>query len=260
MRKRLKALIAIPARYGSTRLPGKPLLEIGGEPMVVRVWRRCLGVRGAERVLVATDDRRIVEALREKGAEVVMTSPGLATGTDRVAEAVRGVECDLVVNVQGDEPFLDTEAVGSLIDYFDRGGTAPVATLASPVRSPEEIDDRAVVKVVVNLLGEAMYFSRLPIPFRSGEGEGGTATGGGSPSGRSGYLRHVGVYAFRPRFLQTFSSLTPTPAERAERLEQLRILENGEKIHVVIRSMSCCGVDTPEDLARARARAVKESQ
>lgn len=260
MTAEMKTVIAIPARYGSARLPGKPLLDIAGVPMIIRVWKRCCAVRGVSRIIVATDDQRIVSVLREAGAEARITSSDHRSGTDRVAEAVRDIECDLVVNVQGDEPFIEPAAVESLIGYFVSGGSAPVATLATALREGRDLLNPSVVKVLVGLDGRAVYFSRFPIPFRREMWDvEGTEWTFSSPafteSSIDGYFRHVGVYAFRPAFLQVFTSLEPTPAERAERLEQLRVLENGEKIQVVVSGYREHGVDTAEDLERARRRA-----
>jgi 3-deoxy-manno-octulosonate cytidylyltransferase (CMP-KDO synthetase) len=251
----VRAVIAIPARYGSTRLPGKALCDIGGEPMVVRVWRRCTRVRGVERVLVATDDERIRAAVARAGGEAVMTSPAHLSGTDRIAEAVRGTGCDVVVNVQGDEPFLDPAAVESLLAAFAGAAPPEVATIATPLVRPEELADPAAVKVLVGRDGNAVYFSRFPVPVRETLWE----TGGGAWRLRpdadvagAGYLKHVGLYAYRPRFLEEFTALEPTPGERAERLEQLRILEHGRRIRVVVTPWASLSVDTPADLERAR--------
>ncbi len=256
-------VIVIPARFGSVRLPGKPLLLIGGEPMVVRVWRRCRLASDVERVLVATDDERIRDAVRRAGGEAVMTSGSHCSGTDRVAEAVEDMECDVVVNVQGDEPFIEPGAIAKAVDLLRGGNAPPVGTLACPVKSAEELVDPAVVKVVIGQDGNALYFSRLPIPYRSDLWESGRrgwnlsakALAGGGP-GR--YYRHVGVYAFRPRFLREYSAMEPTPAEESEKLEQLRILERGERIGVAVTGYCGYGVDTEEGLEIARRRAGEE--
>ncbi len=255
----MRVVIAIPSRYGSTRLPAKALAEIGGEPMVVRVWRRCRAVRGADRVLVATDDRRIQDAVRTAGGEAVLTAATHASGTDRIAEAVLGDPCDLVVNVQGDEPFLETAAVERLIGAFGVGAQPEAATIATAVRDPEELYQPSVVKVLVGVDGYAVSFSRQPIPWREGLWEV-TPQGWQRPAGEvkiGGYLRHIGVYGYRPAFLRRLTALAPTPGERAERLEQLRILEHGHRIRVVVADWDGLAVDTPEDLARARARAAR---
>lgn len=252
----MKTLIVIPARYGASRLPGKPLLDIGGETMVVRVWRRCRVVPGEVQVLVATDDERIVRCVEEAGGEAVMTSPGHTSGTDRVAEAAADRECDLVINVQGDEPFIDPSSVGKLITYFSGGGDADAATLAAPVEKSADLFDPAVVKVLIGDGGRGVCFSRYPVPFSPDlwEIDGRRWTGRIEESSVKKYFRHLGIYAFRPGFLRTFTSLGPTDGEVAERLEQLRILEHGYRIHVVVTAGGGPGVDTAEDLERARRK------
>jgi 3-deoxy-manno-octulosonate cytidylyltransferase (CMP-KDO synthetase) len=256
----VRVVIAIPARIGSTRLPAKALAEIGGEPMIVRVWRRCSRVRGASRVVVATDDRRIASAVRAAGGEAIVTGEH-ASGTDRIAAAVRGDPCDLVVNVQGDEPFLDPAAVEALVDSFSGPAAHEAATLAAPVRRADELYQPSVVKVLVGRDGYAVSFSRNPIPWREGLWE--VAADGwhrpASPIDPAGYLRHIGLYAYRPSFLQEFTRLEPTPGELAERLEQLRILEHGRRIRVVVVGEAGLAVDTPEDLEEARRHAAREA-
>lgn len=258
----MKVLIAIPARIGSTRLPAKALAEIAGEPMVVRVWRRCSLVRGVADVLVATDDERIDAAVRAAGGRAVLTGAHHVSGTDRIAEAVRGEECDLVVNVQGDEPFVESRPLETLIAVFAVATPPEAATLATRISTAEDLRNPAVVKVLVGRDGYAVYFSRHPIPWR--EGLTGAAPGGAAGTDAdaidtAGYLRHIGVYAFRPAFLQRFTTLEPTFGERSERLEQLRILEHGQRIRVVVTPWEALAVDTPADLDRARARAARES-
>ena len=253
----MKTLIVIPARYGASRLPGKPLLDIGGDAMVVRVWRRCREVPGEVQVLVATDDERILRCVEEAGGEAVMTSPGHRSGTDRVAEAAAGRECDLVINVQGDEPFIEPAAVEELIDYFSGGGDADAATLATPVENSAELFDPAVVKVLIGEGGRGVCFSRYPVPFSPDmwEIDGRRWTGKVDGSRVKKYFKHLGIYAFRPAFLGTFTALEPTGGEEAERLEQLRMLEHGYRIHVAVTAGGGLGVDTAEDLERARRRA-----
>jgi 3-deoxy-manno-octulosonate cytidylyltransferase (CMP-KDO synthetase) len=247
----MRVVIAIPARFGSTRLPAKALADIGGEPMVARVWRRCARVPGVGSVLVATDDERIAAAVTAAGGRAVLTSPAHASGTDRIAEAVRGEACDLVLNVQGDEPFVQPGPLEELIAVFSPGAPPEVATLATPIRDPADLDNPAVVKVLVARDGYAVYFSRLPIPWRE-------APPGAATALPAGYLRHIGVYAYRPAFLQRFTALEQTFGERSERLEQLRILEHGHRIRVVITPWEALAVDTREDLEKARERAARE--
>jgi len=256
----VRVVIAIPSRIGSTRLPAKALAEIGGEPMIARVWRRCSRVRGAARVLVATDDARIAGAVREAGGEVVLTGEH-ASGTDRIAAAVHDDPCELVVNVQGDEPFVDPAGVEALVESFAGSPTQEAATLATPVRTADELYQPSVVKVLVGRDGYAVCFSRHPIPWREGLWEV-APDGWGRPAAAvdpAGYLRHIGTYAFRAAFLREFTRFEPTPGEQAERLEQLRILEHGRRIRVVVVGEAGLAVDTREDLAEARRRAAREA-
>jgi len=258
----VKILIAIPARIGSTRLPAKALADIGGEPMVVRVWRRCSLVRGVATILVATDDERICAAVRAAGGRAVLTAANHVSGTDRIAAAVRGEECDLVVNVQGDEPFVEPGPLEALIAAFCAAAPPEAATLATQIRAATDLLNPAVVKVLVGRDGYAVYFSRHPIPWREGlrDAPSGAASGTcGVSIDTAGYLRHIGIYAYRPAFLQRFTSLEPTFGERSEHLEQLRILEHGYRIRVVLTAWDALAVDTQEDLDRARARAAREA-
>lgn len=258
----MRVVIAIPARIGSTRLPAKALADIGGEPMVVRVWRRCSRVPGVASTLVATDDERIRTAVRAAGGRAVLTAASHLSGTDRIAEAVRGEDCDLVVNVQGDEPFIEPGPLEALVAAFRAPAPPDAATLATPVRDAADLLNPAVVKVLVGRDGYAVSFSRLPIPWREGVPAAGSAApsaGRGGAIDTTGYLRHIGVYAYRPAFLRLFTTLEPTFGERSERLEQLRILEHGYRIRVVVTPWEALAVDTQEDLERARARAAREA-
>jgi 3-deoxy-manno-octulosonate cytidylyltransferase (CMP-KDO synthetase) len=257
----VKIVIAIPSRIGSTRLPEKALAEIRGEPMVVRVWRRCAQVRGMAAVLVATDDERIRAVVAAAGGRAVLTSGSHPSGTDRIAEAVRGERCDLVVNVQGDEPFVEAAPLEALVAAFAAGAPPESATLATPILDAADLRNPAVVKVLVGRDGYAVYFSRHPIPWRAELSDRGRGTPSANPGGASdtaGYLRHIGIYAYRPAFLQRLTALEPAFGERSERLEQLRILEHGHRIRVVITPWESLAVDTPDDLQRARARAARE--
>lgn len=257
----MRVLIAIPTRIGSTRLPAKPLADIGGEPMVVRVWKRCSRVRGVAGILVATDDERISAVVRRAGGVAVMTAASHLSGTDRIAEAVRGERCDLVVNVQGDEPFVEPEPLEKLISCFATAAPPAAATLATAIRDAADLHNPAVVKVLVGRDGYAVYFSRFPIPWSEGAavvGPGEASVCSASGNAQAGHLRHIGVYAYRPDFLKRFTTLEPTFGERSERLEQLRILEHGLRIAVVLTPWESLAVDTPEDLERARARAARE--
>ncbi|MHB8837073.1 MAG: 3-deoxy-manno-octulosonate cytidylyltransferase [Candidatus Methylomirabilia bacterium] len=257
----MKTVIAIPARIGSTRLPGKALADICGEPLVVRVWRRCSQVRGVTTILVATDDQRICDAVRAVGGKAVLTAADHVSGTDRIAAAVRGEDCDLVVNVQGDEPFVEPGPLEALIAVFAAAAPPEAATLATPVSDAADLLNPDVVKVLVGRDGYAVYFSRHPIPWREGLRASipGATPGACAALDTTGYLRHIGVYAYRPAFLQRFTTLEPTFGEQSERLEQLRILEHGHRIRVVITPWDALAVDTPEDLEKARERASREA-
>jgi 3-deoxy-manno-octulosonate cytidylyltransferase (CMP-KDO synthetase) len=250
--------VVIPARYASTRLPGKPLLDIGGRPMVQRVVERACA-SGADEVLVATDDARIAAAVndpRRAGASIaVVTDPDLPSGTDRVAAvaAARGWnDATVVVNVQGDEPFLPPALIDQAARLLEADPAAGIATLATPVRSLEEFLDPNVVKVVTAEDGAALYFSRAPIPWTRDTAPEGLA----SQRDHSGALRHVGLYAYRVGTLRWITSLPPSKLEMREKLEQLRALENGVRIVVgVCAEAPVAGVDTAHDLEKARAHA-----
>jgi 3-deoxy-manno-octulosonate cytidylyltransferase (CMP-KDO synthetase) len=235
---RLQAIGIIPARYGSTRLPGKPLALIAGQPLVWHVVERARAARRLSRVVVATDHESILEAVRRRGGEAMMTSPDHQSGTDRVAEAARGCDADLIVNVQGDEPLLEADALDRLVALFDDDLELPLATLRRPAEAAE-MGNVNVVKVVCDGRGRALYFSRAGIPHRRGE-----------PT--AGRWAHVGVYAYRREALFAFAALPPSPLEREEGLEQLRAIEAGWRIQVEAATGTFLGVDTPEDLERAR--------
>jgi 3-deoxy-manno-octulosonate cytidylyltransferase (CMP-KDO synthetase) len=230
----------IPARFAATRFPGKPLQMLWGKPLVQHVWERARAARGIDRLIVATDDGRIAEAAQGFGAEVEMTSASLTSGTDRVAEiARRRPGFEIVLNLQGDEPELDAEAVGRLVSVMRDDAGIQMATLAHAEMRPEALAAEDVVKVVVDGSGFALYFSRADIARGS---RGGPA------------LRHVGVYGFRRGLLLEFASWPPGELEQAERLEQLRALERGVKIKVVTGARAFSGVDTPDQLAALERR------
>ncbi|MEO5364279.1 MAG: 3-deoxy-manno-octulosonate cytidylyltransferase [Magnetococcus sp. DMHC-8] len=234
-------VVIIPARFASSRLPGKPLLDLGGKPMIRHVYERALQA-GVATVWVATDDQRIFEAVQAFGGRVIMTSAHHQSGTDRVAEAAQQLEATIVVNVQGDEPLLDPALIDQVAAPLQADPHLDMATLAHPLHDPEEANDPNVVKVVCDRRGFALYFSRLPIPFDRDRGE-----------GRAPLLRHVGLYAYRAGFLQTFARLPPTELEQRERLEQLRALEYGHAIRVVVADgAAAIGVDTPADVQKVR--------
>jgi 3-deoxy-manno-octulosonate cytidylyltransferase (CMP-KDO synthetase) len=247
-----RAIVVIPARYGSTRFEGKPLAKIAGVPMIVRVLRRAAKIRNANAVIVATDDARIKRVVEEAGGIAVMTKRSHATGTSRVMEAAAYFLHGIVVNVQADEPLLPVRAVESLIECLRADPALAMGTLASPANDFDDLFRADVVKVVTDADGNALYFSRSPIPYPmfAPEREEGTGRAKRRTSAGVGYLRHIGVYAFRREFLFGYNDLRRGPLERRERLEQLRALENGYRVGVVTCRSSSIGVDRPEDVAR----------
>jgi 3-deoxy-manno-octulosonate cytidylyltransferase (CMP-KDO synthetase) len=236
---RASVVAVIPARFSSTRLPGKPLAEIDGIPMVVRVWRQASLSRSLDRVLVATDDDRIASVVRAAGGEAIMTRSDHPSGTDRIAEVARSMEAEIFVNVQGDLPFVDPVDLDALTCPMLSEPTLEMATLATPILHEHQWRNPNVVKLVRDDRGDALYFSRSPIPFDRASG---------FPSNA---LRHIGVYAYRRDFLLRFAALSPGVLEQIEKLEQLRVLERGFKIRVVNSVAPSLEVDTAEDLAHA---------
>lgn len=241
-------IVAIPARMASTRLPGKPLVPIAGEPMIVHVARRALAA-GAAAVVVATDDARIVAALDGSGVRVVMTRADHTSGSDRLAECAAACgwsDETIVVNLQGDEPLAPASGIRAVATALAESD-APMATLATPVRTIEELFDPNCVKVVRDAAGHALYFSRAPVPWpRDAFAQGRDTLPSGTP-----FLRHIGIYAYRAGFLRRFAALPRTQLEQVESLEQLRAIENGFRIAVrEAPEPFPPGVDTPEDLAR----------
>jgi 3-deoxy-manno-octulosonate cytidylyltransferase (CMP-KDO synthetase) len=245
-------VVAIPARYAATRLPGKPLRPLAGEPLVLHVARRALAA-GAREVWVAADDQRIVDALNGSGVRVAMTSALHPSGTDRLAECARiaGWSDDtIVVNLQGDEPFAPAEGIRAVAELLCSSG-AEMATLATPVTDAETLFDPNTVKLVQGANGDALYFSRAPVPWPR---DAFTRDRTQLPEGGH-WLRHIGIYAYRADFLQRFAAMPPGRLEQIESLEQLRVLEAGFRIAVATTPAPFPpGVDTPEDLARAEAR------
>lgn len=233
----MKRAVVIPARYGSTRLPGKPLIPIKGKPLVQYAYEIASRTK-ADRVLVATDDKRILEVVRSFGGEAILTSPSHPSGTDRVAEVVRGMDLEVVINLQCDEPLLSPRYLDMLFDAFE-DPRVQMATLVTSLSQQEWLDPN-VVKVVRDREGFALYFSRSPIPY--------PRDGGGPKEGV--YWRHVGVYAYRRETLLFLSSLPPSPIEEEEKLEQLRALYHGIKILTLECDHKSPSVDTEEDLRR----------
>jgi 3-deoxy-manno-octulosonate cytidylyltransferase (CMP-KDO synthetase) len=243
-------VVIIPARYDSTRLPGKALADLGGAPMIVRVYEQACRIPDVAQVLVATDDPRIAAAIEQAGGRAVMTRRDHTSGTDRIAEAARVLEADIIVNVQGDLPCLEPAMIVPMVERLRADPELPMATVMTPARDAGECEDPNVVKVVTDRGGNALYFSRQCIP----SGGRPAATPPGTPGEAPCVMRHIGLYAYRRSFLATFTALAPTPLERAERLEQLRALEHGYRIGVVCwRGAAVVEVNTPADLEYARA-------
>lgn len=247
--------VLIPARLASTRLPGKPLADIAGLPMVVRVARRAMQ-SGAARCVVAADDERIVQACAAHGVQALLTAPGHASGSDRLAEACEllALEDDaVVVNVQGDEPLVAPALVDAVAALLPARPEASMGTAAHAIDSPADFANPNMVKVVLDAQGLAHYFSRAPIPFARDHAAGAPWWRGPSAQGFAP-LRHVGIYSYRAGFLRRFPLLAPAPTEQLEQLEQLRALWHGHRIAVhVTHEAPGAGVDTPEDLERVRA-------
>jgi 3-deoxy-manno-octulosonate cytidylyltransferase (CMP-KDO synthetase) len=247
----LTAAVIIPARYASSRLPGKPILErvreATGRYLVQHVYERAARARGVSRVIVATDDERIAEAVRGFGGEARMTSASHPSGTDRIAEVARDLEAPIVVNVQADEPEIEPEQVEQTVELLDDDPGAVMGTLAHPIESEETWRDPNAVKVVVDAHGCALYFSRSPIPFVR-DSEDWLRDTPARP------LRHIGIYAYRRPFLLRYATMPPAPLEQAEKLEQLRALSAGYRIKVGLTPRAPVGIDTPQDLDRWLAR------
>lgn len=243
----MRVTVVIPTRYASTRFPGKPLADLNGKPMIQWVCEGAARCSLVDKVLVATDDARIFEAVRDFGGTPVMTRADHPTGTDRLAEVAAGLDSELIVNVQGDEPLIDPVMIETAVKPLLADPTIPMGTLKTPLTSLEEFHNPNVVKVVTDRQGLALYFSRAPIPH---------------PRDFSDQLplrwrelataKHVGLYVYRRDFLLDFPRLAPTPLEEQEKLEQLRALEHGYRIFVAETAIGTQGVDTPEDLERVR--------
>lgn len=240
----MEAIGVIPARYGSQRFPGKPLADLAGKPLVQHVWERAQEAGRLSRVIVATDDERILQAVRSFGGEAVMTRGNHPSGTDRVAEAVADRDVDIVVNIQGDEPLVETKIIDQLVAAFEADDSLKMATLAARVTDLSNQSDPNTAKVVVDKDGFALYFSRQPIPY---------VRDTISNQKWNGYLQHIGMYGFRKDFLLAFTSLEPSPLEKVEALEQLRALEHGFHVKVIEVDHQPFNVDTVEDLERVRA-------
>jgi len=232
----MKSICVIPARYSSTRLPGKPLKDICGKPMICRVWERASRAKSVAEVIVATDDERILQAVEKNSGRAMMTRADHKTGTDRLAEvAAKFPDVEVIVNVQGDEPLIEPSLIDELIAEFVKDKELQMATVATELHDADEMTNPNNVKVVLDNYNDALYFSRSLIPYPRN-------------AGNSKTFKHIGIYAYRRNFLLDYTKMEPTPLEQAESLEQLRALENGFKIRVIKSSCRFVGVDTEEDL------------
>lgn len=234
----------IPARYASTRFPGKPLVDIAGKPMIRRVYERASECKDLSRVIVATDDDRIAEVVKSFGGDVCMTDVNHPSGTDRCAQVVEDMHlaCDAVINIQGDEPFIDPRQISLVASCFSDEST-PLATLIKPIMSEEVLFSPNSPKVVVDQNGYALYFSRHPIPYLRGQEQAGWIA-------THKYYQHIGIYGYRRDALAAITKLAPSSLEKAESLEQLRWLENGFKIKTAVTDIETMAIDTPDDLTR----------
>jgi 3-deoxy-manno-octulosonate cytidylyltransferase (CMP-KDO synthetase) len=231
----------IPARFQSSRFPGKVLAHLGPKTIIQYVWENAKQARLLDDLVVATDDRRIVEEVEKFGGRAVLTSPAHSSGTDRIAEVVNPIDVKVVVNIQADEPFLRPTMIDGLADALLKDSDVQMATLIKKIEAPSELSDPNVVKVVFNKLDFALYFSRTCLPCdSSGFGKG------------FDFYKHIGIYAYTKEFLFVFKNLPPSQLEKAERLEQLRVLEAGFRIKVIQTDVETIGIDTPEDLENAR--------
>lgn len=230
----------IPARYAATRLLGKPLVNLAGKPMIQHVWERVSQAKKITRVIVATEDERIRVAVQAFGGEAVMTRADHRSGTDRIAEVAVAAHADIFINVQGDEPLISPRAVDELAEAIAEDDNVQLATLAVPLQNPKDIMDPNIVKVVLNFDGDALYFSRAPIPWVRDT----------SSAVHARHLKHLGLYAYRREALLDYQTLPPGDLERVEQLEQLRWLENGYKIRVAETEHDSVSVDVPEDVPR----------
>lgn len=228
------AIAVIPARYDSVRFPGKVLANATGKPLIQHVWERARLAKSVSRIIVAGDDQRIAEAVEAFGGEYVLTSRDHPNGTSRIAEVARSIDAAYIINIQGDEPEIDPEVIDAAVEALHVDSGAAVSTIASPIVDDDERDNAAVVKVVMTAAGRALYFSRAAIPIcRDNDAAEDVA-----------YYRHVGIYVYRREFLLKYVTLAPTPLERAEKLEQLRILEHGYDITVRVMPSTGTGIDT----------------
>jgi len=238
--KKMNVVAVIPARYGASRFPGKPLAPIAGKPMIQHVFERTRQAQSVTRTIIATDDERILQAVAAFGGDALMTRPDHRSGTERMAEVAMHVTADVYVNVQGDEPLIDPASIDAAVEALVAEDTVNVSTICVPIHNPADIMDPNVVKVVVDFQGDALYFSRAPIPWVRDE----------KARVDAQHSKHLGLYVFRREALLEFPTLPPGQWERLEQLEQLRLLENGYKIRVVETTSDTVSVDVPGDVAR----------
>jgi len=248
----MKITAIIPARYASTRFPGKALADIGGRPMIQHVYERACKASLVSRVIVATDDTRIADAVHLIGGEVVMTSADHETGTDRLAEVARDLDTEIIVNVQGDEPLISPQMIDQAIEPFLNDPSLKMGTLKTRIKSLHDFLSPNVVKVVTGADGCALYFSRSPLPFFRDKWQ--DLKDESFASGKLLCYKHVGLYVYRRDFLLEYAAMPQTFLEISEKLEQLRAIENGTRIRVVETEFESIGVDTPDDLAKAQER------
>jgi 3-deoxy-manno-octulosonate cytidylyltransferase (CMP-KDO synthetase) len=235
-----KIIGVIPARYDSTRFPGKPLVNINGKPMIQHVWESSKKSKLINELYVATDDKRIYDTVTSFGGNAVLTSKKYKSGSDRIGEVIKNVKCVIVVNIQGDEPFINPLNIDKAIKPLIKDKNIQVSTLCTPIKHKDEINNPNVVKAVIDKNGFALYFSRFGIPFNRDKAK------------NIVYYKHIGLYVYRKKYLLEFIKLKPPKLEKAERLEQLRVLENGTKIKVVITNIDSFTIDTNEDLKKLR--------
>ncbi len=236
----MNIVVCIPARLGSTRFPAKVLAKDTGKFLVQHVWEKARQAKLPQKVIIATDNQMVVDAAKSFGAEAVLTSPDLQSGTDRVAAAVKNLAVNIVINLQGDEPEIEPSSIDALADLMLKNPNCEMGTLAAPFQTKEQIADPAIVKVIVDGNGQALYFSRSVIPFNRAEAGIGPV---------SNYLRHLGIYAYKKDFLLKITKLPPSMLEKSESLEQLRVLENGHKILVGVVEKASSGIDTADQYA-----------
>jgi 3-deoxy-manno-octulosonate cytidylyltransferase (CMP-KDO synthetase) len=238
----MEAIGVIPARYSSTRFAGKVLVDICGKPMIQHVWERAKKALLLDEVIIACDEERVFSVARNFGANCVMTAKGHLSGSDRITEVIGPMDVKVVVNIQADEPLIESLMIDSLVEELQRDDSIYIATIIKQIENPQEINNTNIVKVVVDKNNFALYFSRAPIPFKTE----------GSKIKPVVYYKHIGIYAYTKDFLFTYKNIPTSSLESAEKLEQLRVLEEGFRIKVIETKFDTMGVDTPEDLEKVR--------